>query len=35
SLALHLHAARCGAALVRLHAAGEMVQALRVEAALA
>lgn len=35
SFALHLHAARHGAALVRLHAAGEMVQALRVEAALA
>lgn len=35
SFALHLHAARQGAALVRLHAAGEMVQALRVEAALA
>lgn len=35
SFALHLHAARHGAALVRLHAAGEMVQALKVEAALA
>ena len=35
SFALHLHAARQGAALVRLHAAAEMVQALKVEAALA
>ncbi|GAA5514560.1 dihydropteroate synthase [Deinococcus carri] len=35
SLALHLHAARQGAALVRAHAAGAHVQALRVEAALA
>lgn len=35
SLALHLHSARQGAALVRLHAAAEMIQALRVEARLA
>lgn len=35
SLALHLHSARQGTALVRLHAAAEMVQALRVEARLA
>ena len=35
SFALHLHSARHGAALVRLHAAGEMVQALKVETALA
>ena len=35
SLALHLHSARQGAAMVRLHAAAEMVQALRVEARLA
>lgn len=34
SLALHLYAARQGAALVRAHAAGAHVQALRVEAAL-
>ncbi|PNY82937.1 dihydropteroate synthase [Deinococcus koreensis] len=34
SLALHLHAARCGAALVRAHAASAHVQALRVQAAL-
>ncbi|WP_240738585.1 dihydropteroate synthase [Deinococcus fonticola] len=34
SLAIHLHAARQGAALVRAHAAGEHVQALRVQAAL-
>ncbi len=35
TLALHLHAARSGAALVRAHAAGAHVQALRVQAALA
>lgn len=34
SLALHLYAARHGAAVVRAHAAAEHVQALRVEAAL-
>lgn len=34
TLALHLHAARSGAALVRAHAAAEHVQALRVQAAL-
>jgi len=34
TLALHLHAARHGAALVRAHAAAEQVQALRVQAAL-
>ncbi|MHA0046310.1 dihydropteroate synthase [Deinococcus sp. PEB2-67] len=34
SLALHLHAARCGAAIVRAHAAAAHVQALRVQAAL-
>ncbi|MBB5236303.1 dihydropteroate synthase [Deinococcus budaensis] len=34
TLALHLHAARHGAALVRAHAAAEHVQALRVQAAL-
>lgn len=34
TLALHLHAARAGAALVRAHAAGAHVQALRVQAAL-
>ncbi|MEF2280150.1 dihydropteroate synthase [Deinococcus sp. YIM 134068] len=34
TLALHLHAARHGAALVRAHAAGAHVQALRVQAAL-
>lgn len=34
SLAIHLHAARHGAAMVRAHAAGEHVQALRVQAAL-
>lgn len=34
SVALHLHAARHGAALVRAHAAGAHVQALRVQAAL-
>lgn len=34
TLALHLHAARQGAALVRAHAAGAHVQALRVQAAL-
>ncbi|ANE44718.1 dihydropteroate synthase [Deinococcus puniceus] len=34
SLALHLHAARQGAALVRVHAAAAHVQALRVQAAL-
>lgn len=34
SLALHLHAARCGAAMVRVHAVAEHVQALRVQAAL-
>ena len=33
SLAIHLHAARQGAALVRAHAAAEHVQALRVQAA--
>jgi dihydropteroate synthase len=35
TLALHLHAARSGAALVRAHAAAAHVQALRVQAALA
>lgn len=35
TLAIHLHAARHGAALVRAHAGPEHVQALRVEAALA
>ncbi|PTA68456.1 dihydropteroate synthase [Deinococcus arcticus] len=35
TLALHLHAARAGAAVVRAHAAAEHVQALRVQAALA
>ncbi|BDP43038.1 dihydropteroate synthase [Deinococcus aetherius] len=34
TLALHLHAARAGAALVRAHAAGAHMQALRVQAAL-
>jgi len=34
TLALHLHAARCGAALVRAHAAAAHVQALRVQTAL-
>ena len=34
TLALHLHAARCGAAVVRAHAAAAHVQALRVQAAL-
>lgn len=34
TLALHLHAARHGAAMVRAHAAAEQVQALRVQAAL-
>lgn len=34
SLALHLHAARQGAAMVRVHAVGAHVQALRVQAAL-
>lgn len=34
SVALHLHAARQGAALVRVHAVAEHVQALRVQAAL-
>ncbi|MFC4638939.1 dihydropteroate synthase [Deinococcus hohokamensis] len=34
TLALHLHAARQGAAMVRAHAAAEHVQALRVQAAL-
>ncbi|UQN07804.1 dihydropteroate synthase [Deinococcus sp. QL22] len=34
SLALHLHAARQGAALVRVHAVADHVQALRVQAAL-
>ena len=34
TLALHLHAARHGAAVVRAHAAGAHVQALRVQAAL-
>lgn len=34
TLALHLHAARAGAAVVRAHAAGAHVQALRVQAAL-
>ncbi|MCP2015058.1 dihydropteroate synthase [Deinococcus sp. HSC-46F16] len=34
SLALHLHAARQGAAMVRVHAVAEHVQALRVQAAL-
>ncbi|EYB67550.1 dihydropteroate synthase [Deinococcus phoenicis] len=34
TLALHLHAARAGAAIVRAHAAGAHVQALRVQAAL-
>ena len=34
SLALHLHAARAGAAMVRVHAVAEHVQALKVQAAL-
>ncbi|WP_261664688.1 dihydropteroate synthase [Deinococcus sp. Marseille-Q6407] len=34
SLALHLHAARAGAAMVRVHAVAEHVQALQVQAAL-
>lgn len=34
SLALHLHAARAGAALVRVHAVAEHVQALKVQSAL-
>ncbi|WP_235910339.1 dihydropteroate synthase [Deinococcus kurensis] len=34
TLALHLHAARCGAAIVRAHAAAAHVQALRVQTAL-
>lgn len=34
SLALHLHAARAGAAMVRVHAVPEHVQALKVQAAL-
>lgn len=34
SVAVHLHAARCGAAMVRVHDVGGHVQALRVQAAL-